>query len=74
MEYNFNLVKNRLGATCHVHPFTNRDYPWSELLQLFVNAGYQGWWLMEAYTAVGDPVKALAEQREMFQAMLAKAQ
>ena len=35
---------------------------------------YSGWILLEAGTKVDDRVKALAEQKAMFDAMLAKAQ
>ena len=73
LEYNFNLVKDRLGLTTHVRTFTSADYPWGDLMKLFVKAGYQGWWLLEAGTKVADKVAALAEQRQMFEDLLAKA-
>lgn len=73
LEYNFDLVKHRLGATTHVRPFTSPDYPWDQLMKLFVKAGYRGWWLIEAGTKVDDRVKALAQQREMFLDLWAKA-
>lgn len=74
LEYNFNLVKGRLGATAHVRPFTSADYPWPELIRLFVKANYRGWILLEAATKVPDRVVALAEQVRMFRDLLAKAQ
>lgn len=74
LESNFNLVKDRLGMTTHVRTFTSPDYPWGDLMKLFVKAGYQGWWLLEAGTKVADKVAALAEQRQMFVDLLAKAQ
>lgn len=74
LEYNFNLVKDRFGATVHVRTFTSADYPWQELISLLVKMDYRGWVLLEAGTKVEDRVKALAEQKAMFDAMLAKAQ
>jgi sugar phosphate isomerase/epimerase len=74
LEYNFNLVKARLGATAHVRTFTSPDYPWPDLIRLFVKANYHGWLLLEAGTKVPDRVAALAEQARMFRDLLAKAQ
>ena len=73
LEHNFNLVKGRLGKTAHVRTFTSPDYPWPELIRLFVKADYRGWILLEAGTKVDDRVKALAEQRDMFWEMVRKA-
>lgn len=74
LESNFNLVKARFGATVHVRTFTSRDYPWQDLISLLVKMDYPGWVLLEAGTKVEDRVTALAEQKAMFDAMLAKAQ
>ena len=74
LEHNFNLVKDRLGATAHVRTFDSKDYPWQQLMGLFVKAGYRGWWLLEAGgNPPADRVKALAEQKAMFDEILAKA-
>jgi hypothetical protein len=45
---NFNLVKRRLGGTAHVRPLDSRDYPFAELIGLFVQMDYDGWLLLEA--------------------------
>lgn len=73
LESNFNLVKGRLGATAHVRPFTSPDYPWADLIALFVKANYKGWILLEAATNVPDRVVALAEQVRMYYDLVAKA-
>jgi hypothetical protein len=74
LEYNFNLVKARLGATTHVKPLESKNYPFQQLFSLFVKANYRGWWLLEAgEKAPEDRVKALAEQQALFEQMLAKA-
>jgi sugar phosphate isomerase/epimerase len=74
LEYNFNLVKSRLGFTTHVRQMDTPDYPFQELLKLFVKARYRGWWLLEAGGKdPADRVQALAEQKLKFDAFLAKA-
>lgn len=74
LEYNFNLVKNDFGATVHVREFNEGDYPYQQLINLFVGMDYDGWILMEARTEPVDRIKALAEQRELFDQMVARAQ
>jgi hypothetical protein len=73
LEHNFNLVKDRLGATTHIKQLDSRGYPFAELLKLYVNAGYCGWWLLEAGDDPPDRVQALAEQKVLFDRMLAQA-
>lgn len=74
LEHNFNLVKDRFGATTHVRPFNSPDYPWGDLIRLLVKMDYRGWILMEAGTKVPDRVAALAEQVRTFRELVAKAQ
>jgi len=74
LEYNFNLVKDRFGDTVHVRELNIGSYPYQELMNLFVATDYAGWILLEARTNPKDRVKALAEQRHVFEEMVAKAQ
>jgi sugar phosphate isomerase/epimerase len=74
LEYNFNLVKHRFGATAHVRELNVGDYPYQQLMDLFVRMDYKGWILLEARTEPVDRVKALAEQRILFEQMVANAQ
>jgi len=74
LEYNFNLVKDRFGDTVHVRELNIGSYPYQELMNLFVAMDYAGWILLEARTKPEDRVKALAEQRHVFEDMVAKAQ
>jgi sugar phosphate isomerase/epimerase len=73
LEYNFNLVKDRFGDTAHVRELNIGSYPYQELMNLFVAMDYDGWILLEARTKPDDYVKALGEQREVFEGMVAKA-
>ena len=74
LEYNFNLVKDTFGDTVHVRELNEGEYPYQKLMNLFVGMDYAGWILLEARTKPDDRVKALAEQREIWESMIAKAQ
>ncbi|HUU18125.1 MAG TPA: DUF6807 family protein [Sedimentisphaerales bacterium] len=74
LEYNFNLIKDRFSDIAHVRELNIGSYPYQELMNLFVAMDYAGWILLEARTKQEDRVKALAEQREVFEEMVAKAQ
>ncbi len=74
LEHNFNLVKDRFGATAHVRELNLDDYPYQELMNLFVKMDYDGWVLLEARTDPEDKVAAMIDQKKVFEAMLAKAQ
>lgn len=67
LKYNFNLVKDRFGATVHVRELTMDDYPYDELFRLFKEIKYAGWILLEARTEPKDKVAALIEQRQAFE-------
>lgn len=71
LEYNFNLVKDRFGATVHVRELNIGDYPYQQLMDLFVAMDYQGWVLLECRAKQADRVAALAEQQAVFDGMIA---
>jgi sugar phosphate isomerase/epimerase len=73
LEHNFNLVKDRFGTTVHVRELNEGNYPYQQLMDLFVAMDYAGWFLLEARTKPSDRVAALIEQRELFGKMVAKA-
>jgi len=74
LEHNFNLVKGRLGLVTHVRELDAPGYDWQALANLFVRAGYKGWWLLEAGGKVpADRVAAFIQQRRLFEEMMAKA-
>ena len=74
LEFNFNLVKSRFGATAHVRKLNINDYPYQKLIEMFVAMDYAGWILLEARTKPADRIAALIEQRKVFEEMVAKAQ
>jgi sugar phosphate isomerase/epimerase len=73
LEHNFNLVKGRFGQTVHIRELNVSDYPYAELMQLFVNMDYHGWILLEARTDPKDKVAAMIEQRQLFEKLVRAA-
>ena len=71
-KHNFNLVKDRLGDTIHIHELDTVAYPWEELMTELVNMNYDGWTLWECSSNPKDPVAALTEQRRLWGEMLTK--
>jgi len=72
LEYNFNLVKDRFGDTVHVRELNIGDYPYQKLMSLFVQMNYDGYILLECRTDPEDKVKALIEQRKVWEKMIAQ--
>jgi sugar phosphate isomerase/epimerase len=73
LEYNFNLVADRLGDTVHVRELNIGSYPYQQLFNLLTKVSYNGWILLEARTAPADLVAAMEEQRRVFEGMVKKA-
>ena len=74
LEHNFNLVRKRFGATCHVRELQTPDYPFQKLIDLLVKSKYEGWVLTEASSRTADKVAAIAEQRKLFDQMVQRAE
>lgn len=72
--YNFDLVKDRLGDTIHIHELDTVPYPWQELMNELVQMNYSGWTLWECSSNPADPVAELIKQQTLWQTMLAKAE
>jgi len=69
-QYNFDLVKQYFGDTCHVRELDRTDYPYKELLANLIKMDYKGWVLLECHTNPEDKVKAMAVQRKVFDRMI----
>lgn len=72
-QYNFDLVNDRFGATCHVRELDRTDYPYQQLLNNLVKMNYNGWVLLECHTNPADKVASMKEQRAVFDRMIARA-
>lgn len=73
LKENFDMVKSRFGDICHVRELDDASYPYQELMNLFMKNNYSGWILLECRTNPEDKVKALIEQRKIFDEMTAIA-
>jgi len=73
LEQNFNSVRKWFGDTVHVRELNLNDYPYQQLMDLFVATNYKGWILLEARTEPADRVAAMKEQHTVFNEMIAKA-
>ncbi len=72
-EENFNGVKPYLSRIIHLHGLKDVKYPYQLMVDLLIKANWDGWALMENSDKVPDRVQALIEQRELWEAMVAKA-
>ncbi|OHB73911.1 MAG: hypothetical protein A2Z25_10040 [Planctomycetes bacterium RBG_16_55_9] len=72
-EHNFNLVKDYLGDTLHLHNLKDAQFPYQLQMDLLVKMDWSGWQLLEASDKVPDRVQALIEQREIWDRMLANS-
>lgn len=72
-EHNFNLVKDYLGDTLHLHNLKDTEFPYQLQMDLLVKMGWTGWQLLEVSDKVPDRLAALIEQRQIWDKMLAKS-
>ena len=70
---NFELVRPFLGHTVHLHNLTDPKFPYQQQVDLLVQCGWDGWALLEVTDKVPDRVAALAEQRALWEQMVARA-
>jgi len=72
-EANFNLVKEFLGDTLHLHELDQPGFPYQQQMDLLVKMGWAGWQLLEASAKVPDRLQSLIAQREIWDKMLARS-
>ena len=72
-EHNFNLVKDYLGDTIHLHNLKDTEFPYQLQMDLLVKMGWKGWQLLEVSDKVPDRVQALIEQRRIWDGLLDKS-
>lgn len=72
LEKNFQSVRKWFGDTVHVRELNLSDYPYQQLMNLFVSTNYKGWILLEARTEPADRVAAMKEQLAVFNKMINK--
>lgn len=69
----FALVRDVVSPTMHIHNLKAPGYPYPLVIQTLARAGWDGWALLEVSDKVPDRVAALAEQREIWEQMVAAA-
>jgi sugar phosphate isomerase/epimerase len=67
LKANFDMVRDRFGDTVHIREMNIGNYPYADLMKLLVQSEYEGWILLEARSNPSDKVKAMIEQRELFE-------
>jgi hypothetical protein len=72
-EHNFNLVKDLLGDTLHLHNLKETGFPYQLQMDLLVKMGWGGWQMLEASDKVPDRLQALIEQRQIWDGLLANS-
>ena len=72
---NFALVRDYFGATAHIRQLDDDNYPWADLMRLFIQSKYDGWVLLEAHGKIPkqEVVHRLSEQRQRFQELVVEA-
>ncbi len=73
LEANLHAVKKWFGDTVHIRELNVGDYPYQELMDLFIGMQYKGYILLEARTKPTDRMAALKEQLALFTAMIEKS-
>ncbi len=72
-EARFDLVKDLLGGTLHLHNLKDKEFPYQLQMDLLVKQGWSGWQLLEVSDKVPDRVQALIEQRQIWDQLLANS-
>lgn len=72
LEANFHSVKKWFGDTVHIRELNVGEYPYQQLMNLFMDMNYKGWILLEARTEPADRVAAMKEQLEIFNRMIGR--
>jgi len=72
-EHNFNLVRDLLGDTLHLHNLKDTGFPYQLQMDLLVKMGWTGWQMLEISDKVPDRVQALIEQRQIWDGLLANS-
>jgi len=72
-EHNFNLVRDFLGDTLHLHNLKDEGFPYQLQMDLLVRMGWSGWQLLEVSDKVPDRLQGLIEQRQIWDGLLSRS-
>ena len=71
IQKSFNLLKDKLGQTIHIHDLYDPAYPYLEFFRLLKGIGYTGYLLSES-PPTADPVRVMHYYRALFDWMTGK--
>ena len=63
-------IKPYLDDTLHFHELDKGGFPYQLQSDLLMDAGWEGWWLLETSTKPADRAQAMLEQRKMWDAII----
>lgn len=69
-HHNFNLVKDRLGDTIHIHELDSGNYPYEDLMRELVKMNYDGWCLWECTSQPNDTVAEMGRQVKLWRELV----
>jgi len=69
IKQNFDLLKDRLGHTLHIHDLFDERYPYRELFALLKAQKYDGYCLSES-PATTDPLKVMRYYKALYEEMI----
>ncbi len=72
-EEQWEMVKDVASPTMHIHNLKTPGYPYQRVVQAMAKDGWDGWVFLEVSDKVDDRVAALAEQRELWEKLVAAA-
>jgi sugar phosphate isomerase/epimerase len=66
-------VVKYLDDTLHFHELGRGDFPYQLQSDLLIDAGWEGWWQLEASSKPPDRLQSLIEQHRLYDEMVAKS-
>jgi hypothetical protein len=72
-EEQYASIKDVVSRTMHIHNLKGKSYPYQTVINVMTKAGWDGWAFLEVSDNVPDRVAGLAEQREIWEKMVAAA-
>jgi hypothetical protein len=72
-EEQFELIRHVVSPTMHIHLLKDAKYPYQTVIDTLAKAGWDGWAFLEVGADFPDRVAALAENREIWEQMVAKS-
>jgi sugar phosphate isomerase/epimerase len=69
----FAAVKPYLDDTLHFHELGRTGFPYDLQCDLLIDAGWEGWWQLEASSKVDNRLEATIQQRKLWEQMVARS-